>query len=236
MEFEDIQGLTPFPFIASKIGTADFNLVDPVNEMLEQSIKVQMPELTTMGMIYEESSKLFPFIAVKPTYELSFDKESGELKKWIDQTLENIPPEIKSLYFTHGEDELYADDYLETYSILLLGAETYDKDFNWIYDAQPLAEKNFQSKTLDSFFQFKDTLFSFGKTKENANSLDIFLGKIAFLEDILLYSYCSLLIVKALRAIKDKTFYRQRNIFYGVSIDNEFISHRFLDLTNLLNY
>lgn len=234
MEFEDTQGLTPFPFIAEKTDTADYKLIDPINEMLEQSIKVQMPELMTMGMIYEESSKLFPFFAVKPTYELNFDQESGELRKWIDQTPENIPPEIKSLYFTHGEDELHADDYLETYSISLLGADTYDEDFNWIYDAQSLAEKNFQSKTLDNFFQFKDTLFSLDKTKENANSLDIFLGRIAFLEDILLYGYCSLLIIKALRSIKDKAFYRRRNVFYGIRVDNEFISHRSLDLTSLM--
>ena len=192
--------------------------------MLEMAVKNQMSELTAMGMLYVESSKIFPSFAVKPTNKFNFDRESDELRKWIEHTLQSIPPEIKSLYFTQGEDKLHKDEDLTTYSISLLGGDSYDEYFDWISDAKELTEKNFQSETLDGLFQFKDGL-----------SWDF--KRIAFLENIILYGYCMLLLVKACKAIDPKKLCNHNiklNVVYGVTTGSELVPYQALELTDLL--
>lgn len=229
-----MQEFTPFPFVVRKIGINDYELVDPVNEILEQAIKDRTPNLMTMEMLYVELSKLFPLIAVKPQHNLNFEAESEEFRRWVEQALRDCPPKTKSLFFTYGEDELRGEEDLRTYSISLLGAESYDADGEWKYDAKSFTKSEFQSESLDTFFRFNNQLSDSLLDKEKKDSFYQVLGKAAFLSDIILYGYCSLLIVEALRDTIDKQLFG-RNIFFGVFVDNELISDRSLELTSLVN-
>ena len=238
MNHDDFLDDVPFPFIAKKTGNIDYDLECPINDMLEMAIRKQRLELSELEMIYMKSSKLFPIIAIKPSNIFDLESESDKLRKWIEHSLQNISSEIQSLYFTHNEEEIPdSDDYRPTYAISLYGADSFDEDSEWIEDAKKMTEKVFTSETLDKLYQLKNKLSDPDDAKKYDLSMDQFLGRIAFLEKILLYGYCVLLVTKAINSINNEKLKNQISnlkITFGIDTDSEIIPFQALELTHLI--
>ena len=217
--------MVPFPFLFKRIDACDCEISCPVNDLLKMAIRSKMDDITAMGMIYIESCELFPSLSVKPTNTFAFELESVELGQWIEKSLCDIPLGIKSLYFTYCEDESRDDEDSQTYSISLFGAESFDDDFEWIFDSRELSDYSFQSQTLDKLYQIKTEI-----------KWDF--EKVAFLENIILYSYGMLLTAKAFRFIGLKPMSRHNKkglyIVFGVETGSEMVPYQALDLTDLL--
>jgi hypothetical protein len=233
MNKESLNNLVPFPFIAQQTGTVDYKIKCPINDILEFAVKQHIPAITAMGMLYVEASKIFPTFSVKPDMVLDFDQDIPAFQNWFTQVLNNVPREMKSLFFKQEvdyrqreEDRDGNDDEDDTYSICVLGSESYDKELDWIEETQSLTNQNFQSKTLDNFFKFKESLIDF-------NNFDQSLRQTLFLEHTLLYGYGALLLAESCRRIGSSNL-RKRHIVYGIFLDNELISHQSLELTALL--
>lgn len=223
-----LKAMVPFPFLLKQSGSGEFEVTCPVNDMLEMAISSNMDELMAMGMAYYEMSKIFPSFSVKPTNPFEFDRESIELGQCINKALQAIPPEINSLYFTFQvessvNDESEDDEDVQTYAISLYGADSFDEDCEWINEAQQLMANTFKSETLDLLYQ--------KKTEINWD-----FEKVAFLENIILYSYAALLIAKTCKSAelcKKYNILKRFNIIFGVETNCDLIPYQKLDLTNL---
>jgi hypothetical protein len=237
MNHNDFLDDTPFPFRVNKTGVLNYDLECPINDMLDSAIKKHRLNLTALEEIYMESSKLFPSIAIKPSNIFNLEGESDKLIKWIEHSLQNISSEIQSLYFTYIEEEIPdGDDYITTYAISLYGADSYDENFEWIEDSKKIAKKVFLSKTLDQLYQLNNKLSNPDDAKKNALSMDQFFGRIAFLENIILYGYCVLLVAKAIKSIENEKLKNQISnlkITFGIDTDSEIIPYQAIELTYL---
>lgn len=234
-DHRDLQSEVGFPFIVKMKSACEYELQNPVNDILEMAIENHMdPLTTTMGMLYVELSEIAPSYAVMPKNKFDINKDADDLKIWMERILVNIPSETKSLIFSLAEDESIDNEDEKTYTISMRGYDSSDGDIESIVDSTRLFYQDYQSKTLESFHKNKPDYFD----STQKASLKQTEGKITFLEEVMIYGYCVLTLVKALKTVEPRLLRNQMgdelNIIYGIARENDFAPYQSIELTTSL--